>query len=196
MVRFLFACLAAICLLSAATQNADPKCLGTNTAPITVQLFSDYQCPTCRTLYIETITKMMTDCIASGQVYLVHHDFPLPMHQYAKKAALYANAAARVNKFETVSNELFQKQAVWTANGDIEAVLSPLLTSAEMTKMRQLIKDPAIEKSITSDVALGTQYGVQGTPTMIITRNMRVYPISGAISYPILKRFLDDLLTK
>ena len=199
LISFLLTCLFSIAPLPAANKTAaapDPKSFGSNTAPIMIEEFSDYQCPACRELYLETIKKVMTDYVSTGKVYLVMHDFPLPAHAYSKLAAQYANAAAKVNKFETVSNELFQKQSVWAPTGNIDAIVAAVLTPVEMTKLRQALKDPAIDQGIAADIALGTKAGLRQTPTMIITRNLRTYPMSGVISYPILKRFLDDLLTK
>src|SRR5438045_2273407 len=106
--------ISAALLVPAETKNADPKCFGSSSAPIVLEVFSDYQCPACRQLYLETLKKVMTDCVSTGKVYLVHHDFPLSMHKYAREAARYANAAARIHKFETVSDELFQKQPAWS----------------------------------------------------------------------------------
>ncbi len=199
LTSFLFACLFSLASFAAANKTStapDAKSFGSNTAPITIEEFSDYQCPACRELYLETIKKVMADYVSAGKVYLVIHDFPLPMHAYSKLAAQYANAAVKLNKFETVSNELFQKQSVWAPTGNIDAIVAAVLTPAEMTKLRQALKDPAIDQGIAADIALGTKAGLRQTPTMIITRNLRTYPMSGVISYPILKRFLDDLLTK
>ncbi|MDQ6665056.1 MAG: DsbA family protein [Acidobacteriota bacterium] len=193
---FLSACVLLACSLAAGgtkTLASDPKCFGPPSAPVTIDLYSDYQCPACRALYLGTITPLMADCVSTGKVYLVEHDFPLSMHAHAKEAAEYANAAAKIHKFETVSNELFQKQAIWAADGSIDAVVAAVLTPAEMVKLRAALKDPGIDQSIANDVALGTKAGLRQTPTMIISRDGKTYPMSGIISYPILKRFLDDL---
>jgi hypothetical protein len=36
------------------------------------------------------------DYVATGEVYLIRHEFPLPQHAYGRLAALYATAAARL----------------------------------------------------------------------------------------------------
>lgn len=192
---FLSACVVLASSLAAGTTTpgSDQKSFGSPSAPVTIDLYSDYQCPACRALYLGTITQVMADSVATGKVYLIDHDFPLPMHPHAKQAAEYANAAAKIRKFETVSNALFQKQPIWAADGNIDAVVAAVLTPPEMTKLRVALKDPSIDQSIANDVALGTKAGLRQTPTMIISRNGKTYPMSGIVSYPILKRFLDDL---
>src|ERR1700758_5574834 len=73
---------------------APMKAIGTKSAPITMEVFSDYQCPACRAFFENTLRFMINDYVASGKVYLVHRDFPLPMHPYSMDAARWANAAA------------------------------------------------------------------------------------------------------
>ena len=48
-----------------------------------MEVFSDYQCPACRGFFENTLRYMINDYVASGKVYLVHRDFPLPMHPYS-----------------------------------------------------------------------------------------------------------------
>ena len=45
-------------------------------------------------------------------------------------------------------------------------------------------------------MALGASHKVSQTPTMYVTHKGRTYPITGSVSYSILRKFLDDLLSK
>jgi protein-disulfide isomerase len=180
-----------------AVSNAQAaKCFGQVVAPIHVDLFSDYQCPSCRQLYFDTVKKMIVENVSTGKVYLVHHDFPLPMHKYAREAARYANAAASLNKFVTVEDQLFEKQPVWSEKGNVDEIVAEVLSPADMKRVRELVKDPKLDQAIDADIALGQKSNVRSTPTMIFTHNMRTYPVAQAVTYPILKRFIDELLTK
>ena len=49
--------------------SAPVKSLGNRNAPITVEVFSDYQCPSCGNFYENTLKYMIQDMVASGQVY-------------------------------------------------------------------------------------------------------------------------------
>ena len=172
------------------------KALGVPTAPITLEVFSDYQCPSCKVLYEDTLKPLMTDYVSKGKVYMIHRDFPLAMHSHARGAAIYANASLRVNKYEMVCAALFRQQAVWAANGKIEDTVASVLSPAELQKVRTLIKDPQLSAEMEQDVALGVKANVRQTPTMIFTHKDRVYPVSGSVSYAILRKFIDDLLSK
>src|SRR5713101_2549652 len=76
------------------------KALGSKSAPITVEVFSDFQCPSCRTVYQSVMRPVIDNYVSVGKVYLVHRDFPLPMHKYSREAARWANAAAQIGKFD------------------------------------------------------------------------------------------------
>jgi protein-disulfide isomerase len=60
--------------------SAQTKTMGDPNAPITLEVFSDFQCPACKTLYEGTLQPLMKDFVVKGKVYLVHRDFPLAMH--------------------------------------------------------------------------------------------------------------------
>lgn len=175
---------------------APGKGVGVAGAPMKIDVFSDFQCPSCKASYEENLRLLKSDYVAKGKIYLVHHDFPLQMHAYARQAAAYANAAARVNKYEQVSAELFRQQGVWSANGQIDAVLGGVLKPEELKKVRSLLNDPKILADIEQDIALGNKHNVRQTPTMIVSYKGREYPIAGKVDYGILRKFLDDLLSK
>ena len=170
------------------------RTFGSKSAPITIDEFSDFQCPACRQLYLQTIRPLIDDYVASGKVYLVHHDFPLNAHKYARDAARYADAAAAIGKFERVEEALFNKQAEWSANGKVDAAVASVLTPVEMKRVQQLLHDNLIEQVIERDVSLGNQLQVRQTPTMYITRNGQRTPVVGVVTYQILRMYLDDQL--
>lgn len=177
-----------------AAAAASLKAMGSRTAPITMEVFSDFQCPACRTLYQETLRQVTDNYVSAGKVYLVHRDFPLPAHKYSREAARYANAAARVGKFEKVEEALFARQEAWSADGNVEAVVAAALTPAEMNKLRQVLRNSQLDAAIDKDVAQGREFRVQQTPTTIITHKGQTYPVVGVVSYAVLRQFLDQLL--
>jgi protein-disulfide isomerase len=179
-------------------ETAPVKTMGSKSAPITLEVFSDFQCPSCRMLYQGTLRQVFENYVSTGKVYFIHRDFPLPMHKYSREAARYANAAARIGKFEPVAAALFAKQDFWAENGQVDAVVASALTPAEMTKVRQLVKEEKgrIDADIEKDVALGQGNRVSQTPTSIITSRGQTYPVVGVVDYPILRQFLDELLKR
>jgi protein-disulfide isomerase len=180
-----------------AVPSIDPrKALGSKSAPITIEVFSDYQCPACRTLYVSVWRQLVDNYANTGKVYLVHRDFPLPVHAHSRVAAHYANAAAHIGKFEIVEQLLFEKQATWEQSGDVDGTVARVLTPAEMTKVRALVKGGTLEEGIKKDVELAQFYRVTQTPTSIITCKGQTYPVVGVQSYAVFHAFLDQLLSQ
>src|SRR5712691_7945239 len=182
---------------SSAVPDIDPhKAFGSKNAPVTMEVFSDYQCPACKTLFTTTNRQLMDNYVSTGKVYLIHRDFPLPMHAHSRVAARYARAAAQIGKVETVEQALFQNQEKWEQNGDVDGTVSAVLSAAEMTKVRALVKGGTLEPMIDKDYALGQTYNVNQTPTTVFHSKGQTYPYSGVMTYDILKTFLDQLLSQ
>jgi protein-disulfide isomerase len=175
---------------------ATAKSLGDKNAPIIVEDFTDFQCPGCRILFLNTTSRVIDDYVLSGKVYLVHHDYPIEReHPYALEAARWANAAALVGKFEKVELALFTEQTTWGANGRIEDVVGTVLSPAEMKRVREFVNHPEIQEAITRDIAMARERGVNSTPRLFVThKGQRVALPPGAVSYSILKEYLDSLL--
>ena len=177
--------------------DIDPHtAFGSKNAPVTMEVFSDFQCPACKTLYTTTNSKLMDNYVSSGKVYFIHRDFPLPMHAYSRVAARYGRAAAQIGKFEPVEQALFQNQEKWEQNGDVEGTVAGVLSTAEMTKVRNLVKGGTLDVVIDKDYALGQMYRVSQTPTTVFHCKGQTYPYAGVMTYDILKQFLDQLLSQ
>lgn len=179
---------------AAAAGMAPLKALGSKSAPITMEVFSDYQCPACGQFYVQTLRLVIDNYVSADKVYLVHRDFPLPVHKYSREAARWANAAAEIGKFEKVEEALYTKRESWENTGNIEAIVAPVLTPAEFKRAKALVQGGKLDASIEKDLALGGTFKVNQTPTSIITYRGQTYPILGVVSYPVLRQFFDSLL--
>ena len=196
--------------------SAPTKAYGSPSAPIKFEVFTDYQCPICQVFYEQTLRYMISDYVASGKVYIVHHDFPLVMHQYSGQAARWANAAATVGEFEAVEAAFYNNQAAWTADGNLTKYVVAAMPKSDFDRVQAIMKDctsPApqvtspgadplaksgtgcpVDQFIAKDIQLGNQDAVNATPTFIIYHNgQKITQSSGNVSWPILKQFFDTL---
>lgn len=167
---------------------------GSRSAPIVMETFSDFQCPSCKTLYVGTASKLNDNYISTGKIFSIHRDFPLPMHAYSRIAARYGRAAAQLGKLDQVEQVLFESQEKWEKTGDVDGTVATVLPPAQMTKIRALINNPSIDAAIEKDIALGKTYNVNQTPTTIIHYKGQTYPVVGVIGYDPLHQFIDQLL--
>ena len=177
-------------------QSTSSRAIGPVTAAVRIDLFSDFQCPACKALHEQTIKRLKEDYARQGKVRLVHHDFPLPQHKFARYAATLAAAADKLGKFDAVADALFSQQDTWSKTGNVDSAVDSVLTPEERKKLRELAKDPAIAAGIERDVQLGTKSQVSSTPTMIISHNGSPSPIVGVVTYTVVSRYIDSLLAK
>lgn len=199
---------------------APVKTYGSSSAPITMEVFSDYQCPSCRSLFEQTLRPMIGDYVAAGKVYLIHRDFPLPMHKYGYEAARWANAAARIGQFQNVEAALYDNQPAWSNDGNIEKFVSAAMSATDFKRVQKLMEgcraqasastesahmlnvaqashECSLDPYIEEDRAMGSKIPVQATPTYVITyKGQRLPAGSGIVSWPILKQFFDSLLSQ
>ena len=180
---------------AAAVPQKNFKESGSPTAPITLELYTDYQCPACRNFYMNVLPSLNTDFVATGKVRLIHRDFPLQMHQFSRVAVKYANAAGQIGKYDVVANQLFVTQPQWEENGNIDAVVSKVLSPADLEKVKAIVKtDTHLDDSVTKDVAQGNQDGLRETPTTVIVARGKREVIGGIVTYPVLKAYLNQKL--
>lgn len=182
---------------SPAANAANPKSIGSPNAPITMEVFGDFECPACRAFFETTVKRMIDEYVVPGKVYLVHRDFPLDMHPYARQAARLANAAANLGQFQAIERALYDKQDDWSAKGNIDEVLASSFPAGQLKKFHeyeaQHLND--INASIERDRAMGMQRNVNQTPTVFITSHGKTEALpGGGIDYKLLKNYFDYLL--
>jgi protein-disulfide isomerase len=179
----------------AGVNGIDPtKAFGSKNAPVVMEIFSDFQCPACKQLFIQTTQRVMDNYVNSNKVYIVHRDFPLPMHAYSRVAASYSRAAAHIGRCEVVEQALFQNQEKWEVTGDVKGTVASVLSPSDMKKVQALVDSKALEPLIENDKQIGQLVPINQTPTSIIhTKDGQTYPVVGFVSFDVLKTLLDQI---
>jgi protein-disulfide isomerase len=173
------------------------KTLGSKNAPITMEVFEDFQCPACGNFYETSLKRVIDNYVTTGKVYLIHRDFPLDMHPYARSAARLANAAAELGRFEVVERALFDTQTQWSVDGKIDEAIAASVSAAELKKIHeyQSAHGAEIDASIERDRAMGAQRNVNQTPTIFVTAHGKTEGLpGGGVDYKLLSTYLDYLL--
>jgi protein-disulfide isomerase len=180
-----------------AAGGAIRKGIGSSSAPITMEVFGDFQCPACRTFFEGTVKQVIDDYVIPGKVYLVHRDFPLEIHPYALQAARLANAAAASGQFESIERALYDHQEEWSIKGNIEEVIAGSFAPAQFKKFQSYEAQhlAEINASIDRDRMLGNQRSVNQTPTVFVTAHGKTEALpGGGVDYKLLKQYFDYLL--
>lgn len=164
--------------------DGDPS-VGPATTPVTVVMFSDFQCPACSRTH-PVLRRVMAEY--PGKVRLVVRDFPLNIHANAVNAALAANAAAKQGKYVEYIEKLYTNQ---------ESLDKPTLVrfATELglnTKQFEIdFTDVAAAAEIKQDQKDGEAIGVGSTPTIFVN-GVKVHSLSASA----FRRAIDRALTK
>jgi len=143
---------------------------GPEDAEITIVEFSDFQCPFCRTLnqYLNVASGAWP-----GKVRVLFKQMPLPIHSWAKKAALAAICASRQSDeaFWRVADLLFAAQDKLNADNFDEQFESVTKWHSQLINHETLhtcLASHEADAVLERDQALASQYRIAATPTVFI----------------------------
>ncbi|MGP8243926.1 MAG: DsbA family protein [Bryobacteraceae bacterium] len=191
---FASAVLLSIGCLAAGPKFDTDKMIGGANAPITLEVFSSFDCPHCRVFHEEIAPRLMNDYVLRGKVCLVSREFPL--HPWAHDVAVYATAAARLGKYQLVAGTMFRTQDSWALTGRWWEAMATVLTAEEQKKVQALAKDPGVAAEVQRDLEQGERDGVNATPTIVMTAHgQRTELPPGLPNYDLLKSLLDNALS-
>jgi len=140
----------------------------------TLTVFSDFQCPACKTFdeYLHTFSATNSPQLSiSKKTAFVFRYFPLyQIHEYAYPLAYAAEAAARQDKFFEITKRFFADQTKFETMKDIQPYLALVakdlsLNVAQFEKDRN---DPHIQQTVQDDLQLGEKAGINATPTFFL----------------------------
>jgi protein-disulfide isomerase len=143
--------------------------LGHGDAPVTLEYYSDFQCPFCRRVAEEVLPTIVAEYVDTGQAQLRWRDFPA-LGAESVQAALAARAAHEQGRFWEYHDLLFAIQGqrgsgTYTAER-LVALAQQLELDAEM--FREDLESRRGAGDVEADFVEGQRLGVTGTPTMII----------------------------
>jgi protein-disulfide isomerase len=191
MKLFLLTACAVVACLAAGPEVDKGKVLGSPSAPIVIEVYSDFGCPACRTFHDQMLPMIVKDFVMPGKVQVINHEFPLniPAHKYSREAATYATAAARLQLYQPVADALFRSQESWENSGKVWDAVAAVLSPEQQKRVQALAKDPSVLAEVQRDVDLGTKERITGTPAIFITRPQHL-----ALPWPINYSYLTSLL--
>ena len=155
---------------------------GPQQAPVTIVLFSDFECPFCSRL---TATMRDIEKNYGEKLRVVYRQFPLANHPHAAKAAEASLCANEQSHFWEMHDLLFQEPKKLEV-ADMKAMAASLKLNAE--NFDACLDSGRYEERVKRDIRDGSTAGVSGTPAMFVNGRF----ISGAVPYEELAKVLDD----
>lgn len=135
---------------------------GAADAPVSIVLFTDFQCPYCARI-VPALNEVLEK--NKGKAKLVFKNFPLNSHQFARKAAAAALAAGKQGKFWEMHDRLFQN---YNRLNDQVVQEQAQQLGLDLQKFEKDMNDPQIQQVINQDYQDGIKAGVRGTPTIYV----------------------------
>jgi protein-disulfide isomerase len=174
----------------AALPQADGLSLGDPNAPVTIDVFEDFQCPACKSFTENTEPLVIQDLVATGKARYVFHNYSFldgsgaGNNGESDRAANAAMCASEQDKFWDMHSILY---ANW--NGENQGAFSNRRLQAmaesiglDMAAFNSCFDANKYETEIQADFDLGEQMGVSGTPTVFVN-GQRVGPPRQVPSY-------------
>jgi protein-disulfide isomerase len=163
-------------------------------AKVAIVMFEDLQCPDCSQAY-----RMVLEAASAHKIPVVLHDFPLPMHNWAFEAAVWARFFDKISvdlgndfrKFIYTNQIQITRDSLkhWVQKfGDENKTAIPTIEDTD-GKLAQLVR---------ADFSLGQRIGVEHTPTIWVVSN-------SGVSQPLveevrdrerLEQMIEDMLSK
>ncbi|MCX6788961.1 MAG: thioredoxin domain-containing protein [Candidatus Jorgensenbacteria bacterium] len=167
--------------------------LGDPNAPVKFIMFSDFECPYCKTFH-ETVKKLSTEY--EGRVAFVFRQFP--MHSKSGTEAVATECAASFGgseKFWAFADEIF---ATTPSNDGLDLAQLPKIAvklGFDEAAFNTCLKSGKFEDRIKADMKDASAAGLQGTPyTVIVAPSGNVITVNGAYPYEAVKEKIEQAL--
>ena len=148
--------------------NEDPLSVGKVDAPVTMVVFSDYQCPFCASWSDETLPVMM-DYVEDDQLRIEWRDLNV-FGPESERASHAAYAAALQETFWEYHDALFAGGEIRDPAQLSEDALVELAADLGLDtgKFTEDIHSEAVQEQIIENQRLGTDLGAYSTPSFVV----------------------------
>jgi protein-disulfide isomerase len=165
--------------------------IGSETAPVEVEEYADFECPACQQFAVLTMPDVRDRLIQTGQVRWRFRDFPLQQHLKTMAAHEGAACAAEQGKFWEMHDQLFFNQAKWVQARNSKKSVREFAsaTGVDLGKYDDCVDSQRYVGRIAASAKEGSARGVNSTPTLIIGSMM----MPGGLTYDSLKRVIDNV---
>lgn len=143
---------------------------GSDTAPVVVTEFADFQCPACAQYASRLGPTIDARYIKSGQVRLIYHELPIQGHANAVPAAEAARCAGDQGAFWRMHDMLFVNQRQWAglASPDTQFAGYAAQIGLDRTAFERCMADDTHRSAIEAAGTSAAAQQIPGTPTFVI----------------------------
>jgi protein-disulfide isomerase len=145
-----------------------PHFKGSDSAPVVVEEFADFQCPTCALVYPrmnEVNSKF------GSKIKFIYRNYPLTnLHRNSYDAAVAAEAAGMQGKFWEMQNLLFSNQAQWSNTSEARRMFEGYADKIglDVEKYKNDVLGFAAKGRVDEDMRRARALNLTGTPTILV----------------------------
>ncbi len=178
-------------------KTAGDPFIGNPSAPVTIAYWFDYQCPFCKQNEETAMPQIVSDYVNTGKVKVVFKDYQfLGVDSQALGQTARAVWDVAPDKFYEWHKAVYDNQGTentgWATADKIRSITEGVLGTADTNKVLALVKTngATYQKEMDADKAEGSGFGVTGTPSFIIGKQL----IVGAVPYTQLQTAIETAL--
>lgn len=161
----------------------DAPTRGPDDAPVTIVMFSDFECPFCQRGH-QTLLRLEEKY--RGEIRIAYKAFPLDNHSNALVAAMAARTAQAEGKFWEFHDLLFSQRGI-----DVDQLLAYAReVDLDLARLRRDLENLEYGPEVRRDMRQGRKLGVDSTPTFFINGR----PLSGAQPMDVFEEIIEEEL--
>jgi protein-disulfide isomerase len=162
---------------------ADGRSLGSAGAPVTLDVYEDFQCPACALYSRATEPRLIREYVTGGRLRIVFHDFSF-IGQESLAAATAARAAGAQDAFWPYHDWLFANQNGENRGGFRRDVLVEIArrVGLDVARFERDLNDPANAAAVRAETASASSVPVSSTPTLVVNGKVIESGVWGTIA--------------
>lgn len=168
------------------------RILGKATAPVKIDLYSDFQCPICRRAE-QVVRQLATKYIDTGQVQVIYHNFAFigPESEWAAQAAECANDQGKFWEYVSV---LFDHQTGENVGAFAQTNLKQFAfqTNLDTAAFNACLDSGKYQALVQQENVEARARGIKATPSFFINGRL----IEGLLPMPQFTALIDSMLVK
>lgn len=183
----------------------NPRAVGPADAPVTVEVWSDFQCPACGFFSRQIEPDLIEEYVRAGTVRLVYRDFAFidggDANGESQQSAAAARCAGEQGKFWQYHDYLMENQDGENEGAFRRERLDLIATaiSLDPAAWGSCMGDDAPEQAVKAETDEGRTAGVASTPNLAINGVLQApgaLPMADSASGPGLRTLIDAELAK
>ena len=166
--------------------------IGSETAPVEVTEFLDFECPACASFAIIQFPTVREQLVATGRVRWRSRDLPLPSHKYSRFSAHAAHCAGEQDKYWEMHDQLFANHS-WAQTGRDPSSLFRQMAQAvgvDVGRYDECMQSARYAGRIEASLQEAERLGAGGTPTFFV--NGRLLQGGGVPNSDQIKELVDQ----